>query len=324
VPTLGLVVGACIIGTAPILVRLGDAGSAAIGFWRLVFALPLLWVLARRGGGGLGRPVRWAVAVGVAFALDLGFWHYGVANTGVAVSTVLVNLAPVIVTAVAWLVLGERPRGVFLVAVALAVGGAALLTLAEDARPIGPNPALGNALSLATAFWYAGYFLSVSAARRQAAASRVMWWATLTAAPLLGLAALALVEPLVPASRSGWLACAGLGVVHAAGQGAIAWALGRLPAATASVTVLVQPVVAAALGWVLFTEVLGPVQAAGAAVALGGVVLAQRAGRRRERPRLQGPDEAGMMRLSTPVPGNSLEEPCAIESPRSRPGSSRH
>ena len=35
---------------------------------------------------------------------------------------------------------------------------------------------------------------------------------------------------------------AGLGLAHVFGQGSIAWALGRLPASTASVTVLVQPV----------------------------------------------------------------------------------
>ena len=37
-----LVVGACVIGLAPILVRLSAAGPAATGFWRLLFALPLL------------------------------------------------------------------------------------------------------------------------------------------------------------------------------------------------------------------------------------------------------------------------------------------
>ncbi len=68
----------------------------------------------------------------------------------------------------------------------------------------------------------------------------------------------------------------GLGLVHVAGQGSIAWALGRLPTALASVTVLVQPVVAAMLGWAIFGEAVVAMQAAGAAVLLCGVVLAQR------------------------------------------------
>ena len=39
--------------------------------------------------------------------------------------------------------------------------------------------------------------------------------------------------------------------------------------------VLVQPVVAAGLGWLAFGEAVNPVQGLGALLALGGVVLAQ-------------------------------------------------
>jgi drug/metabolite transporter (DMT)-like permease len=39
--------------------------------------------------------------------------------------------------------------------------------------------------------------------------------------------------------------------------------------------VLVQPVVAALLGWLLFAEAIGPWQVLGAALTLSGVVLAQ-------------------------------------------------
>jgi drug/metabolite transporter (DMT)-like permease len=73
--------------------------------------------------------------------------------------------------------------------------------------------------------------------------------------------------------------------MHIAGQGSIAWAMGRLPTATASVVVLVQPVVAAWLGYVLFAEAIGPLQALGAGVALGGVILAQWASKPRADPR---------------------------------------
>ncbi|MDB5443857.1 MAG: hypothetical protein JWP73_2233, partial [Phenylobacterium sp.] len=43
----------------------------------------------------------------------------------------------------------------------------------------------------------------------------------------------------------------------------------------------VQPVVAAWLGYVMFREAIGPLQAIGAGVALAGVVLAQWASRPR-------------------------------------------
>ncbi|RYF91517.1 MAG: EamA/RhaT family transporter, partial [Caulobacteraceae bacterium] len=78
-------------------------------------------------------------------------------------------------------------------------------------------------------------------------------------------------------------ACLGLAIVHVTGQGAIAWALGRLPTATASVVVLVQPAVAALLGWLIFTEAMTPLQGLGALAALAGVALAQWAAARDRR-----------------------------------------
>ena len=278
---LMLLAGACVIGMAPILVRLAEAGPAAVGVWRLVFSLPLLATLAQRSAGGVGRPFRLASLAGLAFALDLGFWHYGIANTSVGKATVLTNLTPVVVTAVAWIFLKQRPARLFLVAVALAVAGAWIMAVARGVGSGGRNPPLGDALSLATAIWYALYFLAVSAARRLKAATRVMFWSSLTGAPLLLVAAFLLGEQMLPTTAAGWAACVGLGAVHVAGQGSIAWALGRLPPATASVTVLVQPVVASTLGWLLFNELFSAWQAVGAAVALAGVVLAQWASRTR-------------------------------------------
>ena len=272
---LVLLFGACVIGVGPILVRLSEVGPVTAGFWRLTFALPLLAILTRRAEGAIAGFAPIALLTGLAFALDLGFWHYGIAYTSVAKATVLSNLTPVVVTAVAWIVLKQRPSPLFLLAVALAVAGAWIMAMARDAGFAGKSPVLGDILSTATAFWYALYFLAVSAARRTMGATRLMFWSTLVGAPVLLLAALGLHEQLTPATLAGWAACMGLGVMHVAGQGSIAWALGRLPAATASVTVLVQPVVAALLGWSIFGEVFGPMQALGGAIALCGVVLAQ-------------------------------------------------
>jgi drug/metabolite transporter (DMT)-like permease len=273
-----LLLGACVIAFSPILVRLTTTGPAAAAVWRLAFALPLLAVLAARAERGIGAPSRLAIAAGVMFALDLGFWHYGIKYTSVGLATVLSNLTPVVVTAFAWVFLKERPRRMFLAAVGLAVAGAWLMASQRPGAP-GLDPPLGNLLSASTALWYALYMLAIAAARRREGAAVLMFWSSATGLPLVLAAAWLLGERMLPATLAGWLACAGLGLVHVGGQGAIAWAMGRLPAATASVVVLVQPVVAAALGWLLFHEAMTGVQMLGATVALGGVVLAQWAGR---------------------------------------------
>ena len=171
-----LVTGAAIIGLAPILVRLADAGPAAIGFWRVTFAMPLLALIAMRTDGGVGRPSKFALLAGVAFACDLGFWHYSIHFTSVANATVLTNLTPVVVTAAAWIFLKQRPAKLFVAAVGLAVAGAWLMAIGRGEHAAGANPPLGDALALTTAVWYALYFRAISAARRSVGATRVMFW----------------------------------------------------------------------------------------------------------------------------------------------------
>jgi len=281
-----LIFGGAVIGLSPILVRLTETGPAAAGFWRLLFACPLLAVLTWQSSGPITRPSRLGLVAGVMFFLDLSFWHYGIKYTSVTNATVLTNLTPVVVTLFAWIFLKQRPRLVFLVAVALAVSGASMMALDKQGGG-GLNPPLGDALSLTTALWYALYMLAIGEARKTEGASRLMFWSSAVGVPLTLAVALALGEDLTPATAAGWAACAGLGLMHVAGQGSIAWAMGRLPTATASVVVLVQPVVAGWLGWLLFKEHIGPLQAAGAAVTLSGVVLAQWVSRNRNAP-LQG------------------------------------
>jgi drug/metabolite transporter (DMT)-like permease len=276
-----LVAGALAIGAAPILVRLAHAGPAVVGFWRLALALPLLWILAWRARIG---PVRQAspvmLAAGLFFALDLVCWHYGIRLTSIVNSAVLPNLTPVLVALAGWLLLNERPTSRFVVGLAAAVAGAAVMSLGGHSGSRQGAGQLGDALCLATAVWYGLYFLCVRQARASRTTLEVMIWTSLVGAPILLAAAVILREPLLPTVEVGRLALLGLGVVHVAGQGAIAWALGRLPASTAALIVLIQPVAAAALAWLTFGEIPTAWQSAGAVLALAGVVAAQTGGRR--------------------------------------------
>jgi drug/metabolite transporter (DMT)-like permease len=276
-PFIALVVGACAIGFAPIFVRMTETGPAAAGFWRLFLALPVLALMTLRDGKGVKTPPsRMMLLAGLFFAMDLSFWHYGVKLTSVANATVLTNLSPVVVTTAAWFLFRERPARIFIAGLTVALIGAGVMAAGADSGQA-INAPLGDALSVATALWYAFYFIAMRSARQGAGASRAMFWSTLASTPILLAVAFAFGEQIIPGNGAGWAACVGLAVVHVAGQGSIAWALGRLPASIASVVVLAQPVVAAVAGWVLFSEALTPLQMLGGVLTLAGVVIAQRA-----------------------------------------------
>lgn len=284
---LALFCAACLLGFAPILVKTSELGPMAIGFWRLTLALPVLavwlWFEARRARRreaqeAAVKPLAWKpiILAGLFFAGDLAFWHSGIKITTAANATLLANLTPIIVAVAAFFLFGERITGRFLAAGALALTGAVLLS-AANVR-FAPERLPGDMLSVLTSLWYASYLLAVRAARRAGAATvQVMFWSTALAAPILLGVTLAFSEPVLPAAALGWAPLLALGViVHAGGQGGIAFGLGRTPAALATLIILIQPVVAACAGWILFDEALVPIQWLGAGLVLAGVYTAQR------------------------------------------------
>ena len=102
-----LLFGAIAIGFSPIFVRLSELGPVATGFYRLLLALPLLWLWMRweqRAAAETRRVAALPIAVaGILFAGDILFWHWSITTTTVADATLFANFAPVIVTVGAWL-----------------------------------------------------------------------------------------------------------------------------------------------------------------------------------------------------------------------------
>jgi len=272
--------GGIAIGFSPIFVRLSELGPVATGFYRLFLALPLLWLWmrleTRRAAGK--RPVEWlAVALpGALFAGDILFWHWSITYTTVANATLLANFAPVVVTLGAWLFLRERITAMFLLGMALAMGGAALLVNASVA--LGSRYVLGDMLGLITACFFGSYVIAVARVRDRMAASTLMLYSSAVTALLLLVATVISGENLLPASASGWSVLVALAwVSQATGQGLIAYALGHLPASFSALAILIEPLTAAILGWAWLGEALSVLQAIGGGIVLAGIMVARRA-----------------------------------------------
>ena len=85
-------------------------------------------------------------------------------------------------------------------------------------------------------------------------------------------------EQILPATATGWLKLFGLALIsQAAGQSLIAYAMAHLPATFSSVGLLLQPVMAPLLAWVLLGETLGAIEIAGGIVVLIGIRIAHQA-----------------------------------------------
>jgi drug/metabolite transporter (DMT)-like permease len=276
-----LLVGGIAIGFSPIFVRLSELGPIATGFHRLFLALPLLWLWMRWEGRHAApgtAKIRWlAMAVpGALFAGDIFFWHWSITYTTVANATLFANLAPVVVTFGAWFYLREQITFRFLVGMALAMGGAALLVNASAA--LGTRYVLGDMLGLITACFFGSYVVAVARLRDHDAASTIMFYSSTVTCVLLLAATLVSGEGLLPSTSNGWIALFALAwISQAMGQGLIAYALGHLPASFSALAILIEPLTAAILGWVWLGEALGVLQAIGGVVVLAGITVAHRA-----------------------------------------------
>lgn len=275
-----LFAGAVFIALSPIWVRVSEVGPTVSAFWRVCLAVPVLWILffSLKTNTGKISGSQWPALLlaGLAFAGDLAFWHWSIQYTSVANSTLLANLASIFVTLTAWLLWRQRPSGLFVAGLALALAGVALLVRASIG--FSPTALLGDGLGVVTALFYAWYLLSVKGIRERGAATLYLMAVTTSVTALILLpVALASGETLLPPTQASWLKLLGLALVsHAAGQGLIAYALAKLPAAFSSVGLLLQPVMAALFAWVILAEPLGALQIAGGMIVLAGIYLAHR------------------------------------------------
>lgn len=278
-----LFAGAVTIGFAPILVRLSQVGPSATAFWRVLLALPFLWLwlAAEKGGPAPPRPpatwtdYRRLIMAGVFFTGDLAIWHWSIKYTTIANATLLVNFAPVFVTLATWLLLRQRISFTFIAGLTTALAGAAILIGASV--ELSPQYFWGDFLALVAAAFYGGYQLAVKHLRREFSVATIMTWNGVVMCLLLLPAAFLAGETILPANLQGWLILLALALlIHIGGQGLIAFALAHLPATFSSVTLLLQPVMAAIFAWLLLSETLSARQVVGGVIVLVGIIVARR------------------------------------------------
>lgn len=275
-----LVVGGAAIGGSPIFMRLSEVGPLATAFWRVALALIPISVLWRLRKNTELRPqgafdIGWLVLPGIVLSADLAAWHLSITMTTIANATLLANLAPIFVALLGFAFFRAVVSRTFVIGLVLALAGLAILS--------GPSSSLsngdlrGDAVAILSAVLYAGYILAISSLRSRYNTICIMFWSTASAAIAILPLAFFLEPMMLPSTISGWALILGLSLIsHASGQLAITYALAYLPAALSSLTLLLQPVVATVLAWVLLDEAIKTTQAIAGLVMLMGVVIARR------------------------------------------------
>lgn len=260
----------------PWFVRLADVGPVAAAFWRITLAAPVLVAAAlvlpagRRGTAPMVLAM--IAAAGVAFAADLGSWHLGIVRTTLANATLFGNSAALIFPIYGFVAARALPSRTQGFALLLAAAGGALLmgrSYSVDPRHLG-----GDLLCLLAGVLYAVYFIFMARARTSMGPIPALALSTVASiAPLLALSA-ALGERVMPAH---WGPLIGLALASQLfGQGLMIYALGRLSPLVVGIALLLQPVVAATIGWLAYGERLAAADLFGAVLVAVALVLVRR------------------------------------------------
>lgn len=288
------VVSAIILSTTAILIRYltqtYQLPALILAFWRDLFvALTLLLVLFMIRPGLMRikrKDLRYLIIYGLVLAIFNSLWTLSVALNGAAISTVLAYCSAGFTALLGWWFLKERLDWAKIVAVALSLGGCALVSDALNLAAWSAN-FVGILTGLLSGLLYAIYSLM----GRSASQRNLNPWTTLLYT--FGFAAVfLLLFNLLPAdflpgkamravdllwlgdSMAGW----GVLLLLAAGPtltgfGTYNISLSYLPSSVANLIVSLEPAFTAVMAFILFGEILNGTQIIGSLMILVAVIF---------------------------------------------------
>lgn len=284
-----LAIGVVAVSFSAIFIRIAEAPSLTIAFYRNAFSalilLPLLLARRRSEIKGLSREQS-AIAAAAAGLLALHFavWISSLSFTTVAASVVLVTSSPIFVAAGERIFFGERTSRSTFVGILIGLVGAAVVSggdLGLARRAVG-----GDLLALAGAVAAAGYFIAGRRLRREVS--------LLTYVGIVYAATAVLLLPMVVLSRAPLTGFSGMAwtmfglqalVPQMMGHTIFNYLLKDVDATIVAIAILGEPVGSTLLALAFFGEVPPWTAVAGGVLVLAGIyvaVTAQARARRRE------------------------------------------
>lgn len=271
--------GACFLGFTPILYELSGTSPATGAFFRCLYAIPVLALLAMtqrrrpRSAPPAGRWVLKALVAGVFFAGDLLLWHQAINEIGGGLATVLNSLQVVFAAVFALVVLRQPISRQLWCGMPVLLLGVVLVANVLPPADAGTTTLLGTGLAIVSGAAYAAYIVLMGPATRAAGQSSgpmlVAAVATTATVAMVGLfqGSLDLTPPL---AAQAWL------VLLALDAQVIGWLLvskasRRLPAGTIAAGLVLQSAAALAFSAALLAQLPTVLQTLGAILILVGV-----------------------------------------------------
>lgn len=279
-PKLGLAIAVIALSFPAIFIRLAQADGLSIAFLRLTFASLILWpVTARKvipAWRALDNSERWRViAAGFFLGMHMFLWVTSVTKTTIASAAFLILTQPIIVAVLAHFILAERINRWVLYAIILTLFGTILMGGGD--LELGSAYLWGDFLALMGAIFAAFYLLAGRSVRRRIdLLPYITLLYSISAAALLPLCLL-LKAPILSLTPNAYFWCIMLALIPTLiGHSMFNWALRYLRAFTVNISIIVEPIGASLMAWLIFREYPSTLLYPGAALLMIALFLAFR------------------------------------------------
>jgi len=165
-PILFACLGSALIGSSAIFVRVSELGPITTGFYRMLFALPLLalWMRWEQKKGMLqnlfpAKGIIGLILAGAFFALDLALWNWSIDHTTIVNSTLFNNTAAFFVPLIMWVFFQEKQSLRFILAAL--TGFIGCVCLVSQSFSISFMTILGDVVALGSGIMVALYLIAI-------------------------------------------------------------------------------------------------------------------------------------------------------------------
>jgi len=261
-----------------IFVRLADASPVTVTFFRAAYAVPVLLLVMSLTPKGLARNGRqhlFAFLAGLVLAANHSAWHYAIELMGAGLATVVGSTHVLFMMIAGWLLLGQRPSRLGLVAAPVVLVGVLLISGIVGGNAGGEDPVRGALVGLAMAILYVTFLLILrQSGSRGGSAVGILLDATIGAA--VGALLLAPIDPrfsLAPTWPSHWWLLALALSAQVIGWLIITYVLPKIEAWESSMLLVLEPALTVLWAYMVFHETFSAAQFAGFVLVIGGVAV---------------------------------------------------
>ena len=276
---LMLALGATLIGFAPIFVKWSDLSPAAITFWRMLLALPLLtcfnYVINEKIFFRVKskKTIFYTALASLAFTTDLTLWHYSMNITSVANATIIVNSAPIFVALLAFIFYKELPAKGFGKSFLITYVG--IIGLIIFSNNYANGKIFGDLLCMIAAIFYAVYLLIISKLNKETSLN-IIFYTTFFCCLFSLVPIMINSKSFIPISNFEWINMFLMAFLcQFGGQFLITFGIGKISASNGSIGLLMQPLTATLLAALIFSEILNLMQIVFVFITLAGIYLAR-------------------------------------------------